>query len=56
MELTSQASMPVIDVRNLTKDYRLGEIMVPALRGIDLQIFLVRWLPSWVLAVLASRP
>jgi putative ABC transport system ATP-binding protein len=39
MELTSQASMPVIDVRNLTKDYRLGEIMVPALRGIDLQIF-----------------
>jgi len=29
----------VIDVRNLTKDYRLGEIMVPALRGIDLQIF-----------------
>ena len=31
--------MPVIDVRNLTKDYRLGEIMVPALRGIDLQIF-----------------
>ena len=39
MEQTSQASMPVIDVRNLTKDYRLGEIMVPALRGIDLQIF-----------------
>lgn len=39
MELTSQASRPVIDVRNLTKDYRLGEIMVPALRGIDLQIF-----------------
>ena len=29
----------MIDVRNLTKDYRLGEIMVPALRGIDLQIF-----------------
>ena len=39
MEQTSQASMPVIDVRNLTKDYRLGEIMVPALRGIDLQVF-----------------
>ena len=39
MEQTSQASMPVIDVRNLTKDYRLGEIMVPALRVIDLQIF-----------------
>ncbi len=39
MEQTSQASMPVIDVRKLTKDYRLGEIMVPALRGIDLQIF-----------------
>lgn len=31
--------MPVIDVRNLTKDYYLGEIVVPALRGIDLQIF-----------------
>lgn len=39
MELTSQASKPVIDVRNLTKDYHLGKIMVPALRGIDLQIF-----------------
>lgn len=39
MELTSQTSRPVIDVHNLTKDYRLGEIMVPALRGIDLQIF-----------------
>ena len=39
MELTSQALEPVIDVRNLTKDYLLGEIVVPALRGIDLQIF-----------------
>jgi len=39
MEIPSQAARPVIDVRNLTKDYYLGEIVVPALRGIDLQIF-----------------
>lgn len=39
MELTTQAAKPVINVRNLTKDYLLGEIVVPALRGIDLQIF-----------------
>ena len=29
----------MIDVRNLTKEYRLGEIIVKALRGINLQIF-----------------
>ncbi len=39
MELNSQAIEPVIDVRNLTKDYHLGDIVVSALRGIDLQIF-----------------
>ena len=39
MEISPKAAMPVIDVRNLTKDYYLGEIVVPALRGIDLQIF-----------------
>lgn len=39
MELTAQAVKPVIDVRNLTKDYHIGEIVVPALRGIDMQIF-----------------
>ena len=39
MELSPQAAKPVIDVRGLTKDYYLGEIVVPALRGIDLQIF-----------------
>lgn len=39
MELSPQAAKPVIDVRDLTKDYYLGEIVVPALRGIDLQIF-----------------
>ena len=39
MELNSQAIEPVIDVRNLTKDYLLGDIVVSALRGIDLQIF-----------------
>jgi len=39
MEISPQAAKPVIDVRNLTKDYYLGEIVVPALRGIDLQIF-----------------
>jgi putative ABC transport system ATP-binding protein len=39
MERTAQAAKPVIEVRNLTKDYHLGEIVVPALRGIDLQIF-----------------
>lgn len=39
MEVNSQAIAPVIDVRNLTKDYLLGDIVVSALRGIDLQIF-----------------
>jgi len=39
MELSPQAAKPVIDVRGLTNDYYLGEIVVPALRGIDLQIF-----------------
>ena len=39
MEPTLQAVKPVIDVRNLTKDYHLGDIVVSALRGIDLQIF-----------------
>ena len=39
MELNAQAVVPVIDVRNLTKDYILGDIVVSALRGIDLQIF-----------------
>jgi putative ABC transport system ATP-binding protein len=39
MELSPQAVKPVIDVHDLTKDYYLGEIVVPALRGIDLQIF-----------------
>jgi len=39
MDQTSQALKPVIDVRNLTKEYRLGEIVVQALRGINLQIY-----------------
>jgi putative ABC transport system ATP-binding protein len=39
MELNPQAVRPVIDVRNLTKDYYIGEIVVRALRGIDMQIF-----------------
>ena len=39
MDQTTQALTPVIDVRNLTKEYRLGEIVVQALRGINLQIF-----------------
>jgi len=39
MELTPQAVKPVIDVHNLTKHYYIGEIVVRALRGIDLQIF-----------------
>jgi putative ABC transport system ATP-binding protein len=39
MELTPQAVKPVIEVHNLTKDYYIGEIVVRALRGIDLQIF-----------------
>ncbi len=39
MEQIDQAVRPVIDVRNLTKDYYIGEIVVQALRGIDVQIF-----------------
>ena len=30
--------MAVIEVRNLTKHYRMGEVEVPALRGIDLDV------------------
>jgi putative ABC transport system ATP-binding protein len=34
-----QATMrPVIEVRNITKDYRLGKIVVPALRGVSLTV------------------
>jgi putative ABC transport system ATP-binding protein len=29
---------PVIEVRNITKDYRLGKIVVPALRGVSLTV------------------
>jgi len=39
MNLTAQEDKAVIDVRNLTKDYHLGKIVVQALRGIDMQIF-----------------
>ena len=31
--------MPVIDVRNVTKIYKMGDIEVPALRGVSLKIY-----------------
>jgi ABC-type multidrug transport system ATPase subunit len=31
-------SAPVIEVRNVTKTYRLGDIEIPALHGIDLKV------------------
>ncbi len=33
------AETPIISIRNLTKVYRLGEVEVPALRGVDLDIY-----------------
>jgi len=39
MDQIANSGKPVIDVRHLTKDFYLGEIVVQALRGIDLQIF-----------------
>jgi ABC-type lipoprotein export system ATPase subunit len=31
-------SAPVIDVRNVAKTYRLGDVEIQALRGIDLKV------------------
>ncbi len=33
------SQMPVIDVRNVTKIYKMGDIEVPALRGVSLKIY-----------------
>jgi ABC-type multidrug transport system ATPase subunit len=30
---------PVIDVQGITKIYKMGEVEVPALRGVDLKIY-----------------
>jgi len=42
--------MALIDMKNITKDYHLGETVVHALRGVDLQIdkkeFVAIWGPS----------
>jgi len=42
--------MSLIEMKNVTKDYHLGETVVYALRGIDLQIdkkeFVAVWGPS----------
>lgn len=35
---TSGDMKPVIEVRNLTKDYRMGSVIVHALRGVDLTV------------------
>ena len=35
----SQSPTPVFVARNLTKTYRMGEVEVSALRGVDLEIY-----------------
>jgi len=37
--LVAQSAAPIFIVRNLTKTYRLGEVEVHALRGVDLDIY-----------------
>ena len=48
--LRGEKKMALIEMKNITKDYHLGETVVHALRGIDLQIdkkeFVAVWGPS----------
>ncbi|MCY1015463.1 ABC transporter ATP-binding protein [Pyxidicoccus sp. MSG2] len=32
------AKSPIVSITNVTKDYNLGKVVVPALRGVDLQV------------------
>jgi putative ABC transport system ATP-binding protein len=34
----SSADQTIVDIKNVTKDYRQGSVVVPALRGLDLQV------------------
>lgn len=36
---TTNTTEPVIHVRNMTKIYQIGDILVPALRGVDLDVY-----------------
>lgn len=50
VEIFQGVKMALIEMKNITKDYHLGETVVHALRGIDLQIdkkeFVAVWGPS----------
>ncbi len=35
-------SEPIIDIRNITKIYQLGDVQVHALRGVSLQVYPAR--------------
>ncbi len=38
----------MIELKDVTKVYQMGEVEVHALRGVSLQIGGGRWWPSWV--------
>ena len=50
LEETSMAAQPIVHIKNVTKNYRMGEITVHALRNMNLEIptgeFLVLLGPS----------
>ena len=36
---TPKPERPLVDIQDITKEFRLGEVTVKALRGVDLQIY-----------------
>ncbi len=36
--MNAAAKSPIVSITNVTKDYTLGKVVVPALRGVDLQV------------------
>ncbi len=38
-QATGADSTPIVDIRNITKEFRLGSVTVKALRGVDLQVY-----------------
>src|SRR5688572_13415081 len=38
LRIMSQSNEPIVSINEVTKDYYLGKVVVPALRGISLQV------------------